>query len=501
MPVGYLPDMFGHIAQMPQILRRAGIDRAVVWRGVPMAIDRNTFRWAAPDGSEVETEYLVGGYGNGAYLFDVPDRLGLEARRLPRRERRVLRRALAPGDVRHGPRGAIATPGRSRRRGEPRPGRCRGPARDPRRLRRPTRARRSPAPALGRRAPLGRPGQHADGRHLGADRPQGRRRPGRSALLERYAEPLTALHGGAVARAPARAGLATGGRQLGPRLDLRLLARRGRGPGPDAASPRRSSSGAASCKPRGARIATGVPLGGWAIVNPSPDDADRPRHPRRRRSRPARRSAFAGERATASPSRSSSARTRSIARIRLRGDAVRELLQRRRHGRELFGRQLNGARIDATPTCRRSRCLSMTSASRRSSTSTSSSMASSVRREATPDGALGARSSSPPNEARSWSGSPSRRSAGRRLPHRRRRDRAGELDAGVEPVRRHGPVARRTAWSTVDRRRRRHDPSSRGGAPSWPVSGGLSMAAISATATTTVRRSTDRLVEVPEPSP
>jgi alpha-mannosidase len=76
MPVGYLPDMFGHIAQMPQILQRAGIERAVVWRGVPEAIDRNTFHWSAPDGSEVETEYLFGGYGNGAYLFDVPDRLG-----------------------------------------------------------------------------------------------------------------------------------------------------------------------------------------------------------------------------------------------------------------------------------------------------------------------------------------------------------------------------------------------------------------------------------------
>ncbi|HYM84638.1 MAG TPA: alpha-mannosidase, partial [Candidatus Dormibacteraeota bacterium] len=75
MPVGYLPDMFGHVAQMPQILRRAGIERAVVWRGVPAEIDSNVFRWSAPDGSEVEAEYLVGGYGNGAYLFDVPDRL------------------------------------------------------------------------------------------------------------------------------------------------------------------------------------------------------------------------------------------------------------------------------------------------------------------------------------------------------------------------------------------------------------------------------------------
>ena len=75
MRVGYLPDMFGHIAQMPQMLRRAGIDRAVVWRGVPSVIDRNVFTWASPDGSAVEAEYLVGGYGNGAYLFDVPDRL------------------------------------------------------------------------------------------------------------------------------------------------------------------------------------------------------------------------------------------------------------------------------------------------------------------------------------------------------------------------------------------------------------------------------------------
>ncbi len=35
MEVGYLPDMFGHIAQMPQILRLAGFEHAVVWRGVP----------------------------------------------------------------------------------------------------------------------------------------------------------------------------------------------------------------------------------------------------------------------------------------------------------------------------------------------------------------------------------------------------------------------------------------------------------------------------------
>src|SRR5262249_30439301 len=37
--VGYLPDMFGHIAQMPQLLRLAGLDHAVVWRGVPASVN------------------------------------------------------------------------------------------------------------------------------------------------------------------------------------------------------------------------------------------------------------------------------------------------------------------------------------------------------------------------------------------------------------------------------------------------------------------------------
>ncbi|TML61906.1 MAG: alpha-mannosidase, partial [Actinobacteria bacterium] len=61
MRVGYLPDMFGHIAQMPQILRSAGIETAVVWRGVPSAVDFHRFVWEAPDGSEVVAEYLPGG--------------------------------------------------------------------------------------------------------------------------------------------------------------------------------------------------------------------------------------------------------------------------------------------------------------------------------------------------------------------------------------------------------------------------------------------------------
>jgi mannosylglycerate hydrolase len=70
MDVGYLPDMFGHIAQMPQILSLAGFGHTVVWRGVPSAITKNAFFWEAPDGSRVRAEYLPVGYGNGAALPD-----------------------------------------------------------------------------------------------------------------------------------------------------------------------------------------------------------------------------------------------------------------------------------------------------------------------------------------------------------------------------------------------------------------------------------------------
>jgi alpha-mannosidase len=72
--IGYLPDQFGHVGQMPQILREAGIERAVVWRGVPRSIDRTAFRWEAPDGSSVVAEYLAFGYflGHDIGRFEDP---------------------------------------------------------------------------------------------------------------------------------------------------------------------------------------------------------------------------------------------------------------------------------------------------------------------------------------------------------------------------------------------------------------------------------------------
>ncbi len=72
--VGYLPDQFGHIGQMPRILRDGGLGWALVWRGVPEAIDRSTFRWRSTDGgAEVLCEYMPFGYWAGAALINATE--------------------------------------------------------------------------------------------------------------------------------------------------------------------------------------------------------------------------------------------------------------------------------------------------------------------------------------------------------------------------------------------------------------------------------------------
>ncbi len=74
--VGYLPDQFGHNAQMPQILAGFGIQSAVVWRGVGAEIADTLFTWEALDGTRVFTVYLPGsGYSNGRSLPEGADTL------------------------------------------------------------------------------------------------------------------------------------------------------------------------------------------------------------------------------------------------------------------------------------------------------------------------------------------------------------------------------------------------------------------------------------------
>ncbi|UCG51783.1 MAG: hypothetical protein JSW58_16685 [Candidatus Latescibacterota bacterium] len=71
--IGYLPDSFGHIAQLPQILRLAGIGSFVFTRGMGDEIEDlgHEFVWEAPDGSEVLAINQCEGYCSGGGLgFD-----------------------------------------------------------------------------------------------------------------------------------------------------------------------------------------------------------------------------------------------------------------------------------------------------------------------------------------------------------------------------------------------------------------------------------------------
>jgi mannosylglycerate hydrolase len=58
--VGYLPDSFGHAAQMPQLLAQFGVSLAVLWRGADAP--QNTFNWVGPDGTATGTVWLPEGY-------------------------------------------------------------------------------------------------------------------------------------------------------------------------------------------------------------------------------------------------------------------------------------------------------------------------------------------------------------------------------------------------------------------------------------------------------
>ncbi|UTA48300.1 hypothetical protein L1F30_01860 [Simiduia sp. 21SJ11W-1] len=58
--VGYLPDTFGHISQMPQLLQGFGIDNAVAWRGIDSP--QSQVQWQGADGSEVFMVFLTEGY-------------------------------------------------------------------------------------------------------------------------------------------------------------------------------------------------------------------------------------------------------------------------------------------------------------------------------------------------------------------------------------------------------------------------------------------------------
>lgn len=66
LKVGYMPDTFGHSADLPTILQGFGIDSAVVWRGVP-GLSSPYFLWESPAGAKVKTFHLRRGYYQTAF--------------------------------------------------------------------------------------------------------------------------------------------------------------------------------------------------------------------------------------------------------------------------------------------------------------------------------------------------------------------------------------------------------------------------------------------------
>ena len=71
MKAGYTPDPFGHVAQMPQILRGFGLADAILWRG--FGGEKAEYRWEALDGSAVLLLHLPReGYCNAMRLPLLP---------------------------------------------------------------------------------------------------------------------------------------------------------------------------------------------------------------------------------------------------------------------------------------------------------------------------------------------------------------------------------------------------------------------------------------------
>jgi mannosylglycerate hydrolase len=71
MPVGYTPDPFGHISQLPQILAGCGLEAAALQRG--LSDEPTELWWEAPDGTRLLTIYFRGGYGNLQWAPTTPD--------------------------------------------------------------------------------------------------------------------------------------------------------------------------------------------------------------------------------------------------------------------------------------------------------------------------------------------------------------------------------------------------------------------------------------------
>lgn len=104
MNVGYVPDPFGHIAQLPQILNGFGLETFIFMRGMPEELsDKDTllFNWHGQDeNSTVLAYYLKDGYYNAAALgydtiqgrYDVSRPSGDKAKKSVNKTKEILSR-------------------------------------------------------------------------------------------------------------------------------------------------------------------------------------------------------------------------------------------------------------------------------------------------------------------------------------------------------------------------------------------------------------------------
>jgi alpha-mannosidase len=84
MDVGYIPDTFGHIAQLPQVLNGFGLDTCMNFRGLDSADRASELWWASPDGSRVLLHHMstIIGYSDVGALPDHQQRAAYDLRAL-----------------------------------------------------------------------------------------------------------------------------------------------------------------------------------------------------------------------------------------------------------------------------------------------------------------------------------------------------------------------------------------------------------------------------------
>ncbi len=76
-PVGYICDIFGHTAQIPQIMTGFGLEGAVLWRGIDGNAGPYCY-WHSPDGTAIKLIHLPPYCGYGVFSMTVLNILDLE---------------------------------------------------------------------------------------------------------------------------------------------------------------------------------------------------------------------------------------------------------------------------------------------------------------------------------------------------------------------------------------------------------------------------------------